>query len=163
MSFRPLLSAALTALAATTLVSCQATDSTRITGLADLPLKTTEAPDMSWQKSPLRANAQYLLYGANTYRQKSSRLGDYYYVDWYDADPTRPVKLVMRYTQARTASQLFTRTIDYPAPREHARTHKAEFFFNGEERKLGGDILTWRMELYVDGKMVDSRQSYLWE
>ncbi len=162
MSFRLLLSAAAATLSMT-LVSCQGTDSTRITGIVDLPLKTTEVPDMSWQKSPLRANAQYLLYGTNTGKQKAARLGDYYYVDWYDADPTRPVQLVMRYTQARTASKLYTRTIDYPAPRKKARSHKAEFSFNGEERKLGGDILTWRMELYVDGKMVDSRQSYLWE
>ncbi len=162
MSLRQLLSVA-TVVSTLTLVSCSGTDTTRITGIADLPLKTTELPDMSWQKSPLRANATYLLYGTNTEKQKTSRIGDYYYVDWYDAEPTRPVKLVMRYTQARTASKLYTRTIDYPAPRDKARTNKAEFFFNGEEHKLGGDILTWRVELYVDGKMVDSRQSYLWE
>ncbi len=160
MSCRLLLSAALSALA---LTACTSTETTRITGMADLPLKTDEVPDMSWQKSPLRANAQYHLYGANSSKQKSSRLGDYYYVNWYDADPTRPVKLTMRYTQARTASKQYTRTIDYPAPREDAGSRKAEFFFNGEERKIGGDILTWRMELYVDDKMVDSRQSYLWE
>ncbi len=162
MSFRLLLSAAAATLAMS-LVSCSGTDASRITGIVDLPLKTTTVPDMSWQQSPLRANAQYLLYGTNTKKQRSTRLGDYYYVDWYDADPTKPVQLVMRYTQALTASKLYTRTIDYPAPRESTGSHKAEFTFNGEERRLGGDILTWRMELYVDGEMVDSRQSYLWE
>ncbi len=162
MSFRLLLSAAAT-LATLTLVSCSGTDATRITSIADLPLKTTVVPGMSWQQSPLRANAKYLLYGTNTTKQKRERLGDYYFVNWYDAEPTRPAQLVMRYTQARTASQLYTRTIDYPAPRKSAGTREAEFFFNGEERRLGGDILTWRIELYVDGKMVDSRQSYLWE
>ncbi len=162
MSFRLLLSAA-AATAVLTLASCSGNATTRITGLVDLPLKDIETPDSSWQKSPLRANSRYLLFGTNTSKQKLARLGDYYYVDWYDADPTRPVQLVMRYTQARTASKLYTRTIDYPAPRKKARAYSAEFFFNGEERKLGGDILTWRMELYVDGKMVDSRQSYLWE
>ncbi len=160
MSFRLLLSAA-AATAATALVSC--TQTTHISGIADLPLKSTQVPDMSWQTSPLRANAQYLLYGTNTERQKAARLGDYYYVNWYDAAPTRPAKLVMRYTQARTASKLFTRTIDYPAPREGRKTRKTEFFFAGEERKHGGDILTWRIELYLDDKLVDSRQSYLWE
>ncbi len=162
MSFRPLLSAA----AAATLLllaSCSQTATTHITNIADLPLKTTEAPGMSWQQSPLRANAKYLLHGTNTKRQKEQRLGDYYFVNWYDADPTLPVQLVMRYTQALTASQLHTRTVDYPAPRTDTGTHKAEFFFNGEERRRGGDILTWRIELLVDGKVVDSRQSYLWE
>ncbi len=159
MSFRLLLSAAAAALA---LASCQ-TATTRIVGMADLPLKTTEVPAMSWQQSPLRANAQYLLYGTNTAKQKADRLGDYYYVEWYDADPTQPVKLVMHYTQARTASKQFTRTLEYPAPREDAGHHKAEFFFNGPERKDGGDILTWKVELYSGGKLMDSRQSYLWE
>ena len=163
MSLRLLLSAALATCAASALVSCSGTEGTHITGMADLPLKTTELPGTSWQQSPLRANAQYLLYGTNTRSQKKDRLGDYYYVSWYDADPTQPVKLVMTYTQARTASQLFTRTIDYPAPRESVGSHKAEFFFNGEERKLGGDILTWKIDLYAEGKLVDSRHSYLWK
>ncbi len=162
MSIRLLLSAA-TATVVLTLVSCQGTKASRITGIVDLPLKTTEVPGTDWQQSPLRANTKYLLFGTNTGKQRMERLGDYYYVDWYDAEPTRPAKLVMRYTQARTASKLYTRTIDYPAPRDKARERSAEFFFTGEERKLGGDILTWRMELYADGKMVDSHQSYLWE
>ncbi len=163
MSFRLLLSAAAASLAALALVSCQGTETSRITSMADLPLKSTKVPDMAWQQSPLRANAQYLLYGTNTAKQKQERIGDYYYVSWYDADPTQPVKLVMTYTQARTASKLFTRTIDYPAPRAKAGSCKAEFFFNGEERRKGGDILTWKVELYVGGKLMDSRQSYLWE
>ncbi len=162
MSFRLLLSAA-AAVTVMALVSCTGTGTTRITGIVDLPLKSTEIPDMSWQQSPMRANTRYLLFNSNTHKQKEARLGDYYYVDWYDADPTQPIKLVMRYTQARTASKLYTRTIDYPAPRDKARTYKTEFFFNGEERKLGGDVLTWRIELYVNGKVVDSHQSYLWE
>ncbi len=162
MSFRLLLSAA-AATAAFSLVSCQQTGWTHITGIADLPLKTTAVPGKAWQQSPLRANSLYLLYGTNTKKQKVDRIGDYYHVRWYDADPTQPVKLVMRYTQARTASEELTHTIDYPAPRESAGSHKAEFFFNGPERKKGGDILTWRIELYSGGKLVDSRQSYLWE
>ncbi len=163
MSLRLLLSATLATAALTSFVSCQQANHTCITGMADLPLKTIDEQETSWQKSPLRANSQYLLYGANTDKQKAERLGDYYYVNWYDADPTQPVRLVMHYTQAQTASKLYTRTIDYPAPREKAASRKAEIFFNGEQRQRGGDILTWRVELYVDGKLVDSRQSYLWE
>ncbi len=162
MSFRlPLFATAAPLVLA--LVSCSGTDTPRITGVVDLPLKTSTTPDMSWEKSPLRANAQYLLYGANTNKQRIARVGDYYYVEWYDAEPSRPAKLVMTYTQALTASKLYTRTIDYAEPRDKARTIKAEFAFNGEERKLGGDILTWRLELFVDGRKVDSCQSYLWE
>ncbi len=160
MRLRLLLSAA-AAVGMLTLASC--TQTTCITSIADLPLKTTAVPPMSWQESPLRANTQYLLYGANTRKEKYDRLGDYYHVNWYDAEPTRPVKLVMQYTQALTASQILTRTIEHKEPRKSSGSRKEEFFFNGEERRKGGDILTWRIELYVDGKLVDSRQSYLWE
>ncbi len=150
------------ALAALVLVSCQ-TQGTRITDMADLPLKSTAVPGMYWQMSPLRANAKYLLYGANTKKQRADRVGDYYYFWWYDAEPQKPVKLVMRYTQARSASEELSRTIEYKEPRDKAREHKATFFFAGPERRRNGDVLTWRTELYVDGELKDSRQSYLWE
>ncbi len=153
----------LSALATLALASCSQTRGTRITDMADLPLKSTELPDMSWQSSPLRANAQYLLYGANTTRQRQDKVGDYYYFRWYDAEPQKRVKLVMHYTQALTASKVLTRTVEYNSPRPRAGEQKATFFFAGPERRSKGDILTWRVELYVDGELKDARQSYLWK
>ena len=35
--------------------------------------------------------------------------------------------------------------------------------FSGEERAKRGDIMTWKVTLYVDGKEVDTLQSFLWE
>ncbi len=153
----------LSSLAALGLSACHQAQVTRITDMADLPLKSTDVPDMDWQLSPLRSNAQYLLYGANTKQQRLDKVGDYYYFWWYDAEPQKPVKLVMRYTQALTASKELTRTVEYKEPRPKAKEHKATFFFAGPERRQKGDVLTWRVELYVDGKLVDSRQSYLWK
>ncbi len=162
MSFRMLLSAA-TAAAALSLSSCSGPDASYIANVVDLPLKTIALPGKDWQQSPLRANATYQLYGTNTKKQKRARLGDYYYVNWYDAEPTKPTQLVMTYTQAKTASQPQVRTIDYSAPRKGKSTIKSEFNFNGAERRRDGDILTWKIELKVDGKVVDAKQSYLWE
>ena len=154
----------LSALAALALPACQQSSrGTRITDMADLPLKSTEIPGMDWQSSPLRANAQYILFDANTRKQRENKVGDYYYFWWYDAEPQKPVKLVMRYTQALTASKELSRTIEYKEPRAKAKEHKATFFFAGPDRRREGDVLTWRVELYVDGKLVDSRQSYLWK
>ena len=134
-----------------------------IVSIADLPLKTVELPRMDWQVSPLRSNAQYVLYGAQSGKEMLSRLGDYYFVQWYDAEPTRPVRLEMLYTQALTASKVLTRSVELKEPRSAPGTRKTPFFFNGKERAEQGDVLSWRINLYVDGQLVDSNQSYLWQ
>lgn len=159
MRFRPLAAAALCVL----LGSCSQQRGTVLLGVEDLPLKSVTLPGMDWQMSPLRANAQYLLYSANTEAERVKRLGDYYYVRWYDAQPEKPVKLLMSYTQALTASRILTREVALDEPRAKAGYRKTEFFFSGPERARRGDILSWKVELYVDGKLCDSRQSYLWK
>lgn len=143
--------------------SCSQVQTTRITGMADLPLKSTELPDDRWQEAPLRANAQYVLYGANSHRERQLRVGDYYFLRWYDAEPQKPVRIEMLYTQALTGADVLTRTVEYKEPREAAGSRKEQFHFSGEERARRGDIMTWRVNLYCDGKLVDSLQSYLWE
>lgn len=139
------------------------TQYTRITDIADLPLKQTSLPGMDWQLSPIRANARYVLHGTNSQKEREERLGDYYYVNWYDAQPSSHVRIVMSYTQALTASRKLSCSVEYKEPRSHAGTRRDRFFFNGAERARRGDILTWRIDLYVDGKLVDSRRSFLWQ
>lgn len=136
---------------------------TRITDLADLPVKSEEAPDFNWATSPLRANAQYILFQANTRGGRRLLKGDYYFLTWYDAEPEKPVRIIMHYTQAATGSEVKTLTVDYKEPRESCGTRREKFFFNGEERQKLGDIMSWRIELYCGGRLADSRQSYLWE
>ncbi len=149
--------------AAALLTACASVQETRITDIADLPVKSHEAPQFSWQNSPLRANAMYVFHDANTQRQRAALVGDYYYVNWDDAEPDKPARLVMRYTQAATGADVKEREVVLAAGRGEPASRKTEFFFNGEERKLKGDIMSWRIELYVDGELKDSRQSYLWE
>lgn len=131
--------------------------------MADLPLKTTDLPGDRWQEAPLRANAQYAMFGANSEKEKKLRVGDYYFLRWYDAEPAKPVKIEMLYTQALTGADVLTRTIEYAEPREDAGHRKDTFHFSGEDRAKRGDVMTWKVNLYCDGKMVDSLQSYLWE
>lgn len=153
----------LSALIVTLLASCSQYQSTCITGMADLPLKTTELPSDRWQEAPLRANAQYAMYGANSEKERELRIGDYYYLRWYDAEPDKPVKIEMLYTQALTGADVLTRTIEYKEARESAGSRKDTFHFSGPERAKRGDVMTWKVNLYCDGKLVDSLQSYLWE
>lgn len=139
------------------------TQVTRITEISDLPLKSTGLPAMDWEQSPLRANAQYVLFDAHSHKQKYERIGDYFFFNWYDAQPEKPVKIVMLYTQARTASELQKRVIEYKEPRKSAGFRKDRLFFIGPQRRKDGDVLSWRMELYCDGVLMDARNSYLWK
>ena len=144
-------------------VSCTQVQTSRLLDMADLPLKTTELPEENWKNAPLRANAQYVLYGANTKAERELRKGDYYFLSWYDAEPQKPARIEMQYTQAITGADVQTRAVEYNEPREEAGSRKERFFFSGEERAKRGDIMTWKVTLYVDGKEVDTLQSFLWE
>ncbi len=152
----------MSALGAVLLAACSTVEKSYIDEVVDLPLKSVSEPSESWKMAPLRANSKYLLYGARTEAEKAGRIGDYYYVRWYDAEPAKPVRLVMRYTQALTASRELTRTVELNEPREDAGRQLTKFFFAGDERKKRGDVLSWRMELYVGGELRDAKQSYLW-
>ena len=105
----------------------------------------------------------YIMHDARTRAQRAGRVGDYYYVRWYDAEPDKPVRLVMRYTQARTGSTVLTSEYVLDAPRAKKGTQTHRFVFNGDVRKRMGDVLSWRIDLYVGGELRDSRQSYLWQ
>lgn len=131
--------------------------------ISDLPLKNTSLPGMGWELSSMRANAQYVLYGANSGKERSARMGDYYYVLWHDAQPSLPARVEMLYTQAGTASKVLERHVDLVRPRRFSGMRKCVFTFNGPQRAKNGDVLSWRINLYSDGKLVDSRHSYLWQ
>lgn len=143
--------------------ACTQVHTTCIMDMADIPLKTEELPNERWQTAPLRANAQYALFGANTKKGRQLRIGDYYFLSWYDAEPQKPVRVEMLYTQALTGADVLTREVVYDEPREEAGPRKEKFHFSGEERAKRGDVMTWKVNLYCDGKLVDSLQSYLWE
>lgn len=151
----------LLALACLGVVSC-GTPRSHFTYIADLPLKELDLPDQSWQRSPLRANAQYILFGAQSGKERKNKLGDYYFVNWYDAFPKQPTSIQMLYTQAGTASQVLTHEVRFDAPRRSRGSRKTVLAFNGIERAKRGDILSWRMNLIVNGQIVDTRRSYLW-
>lgn len=143
--------------------ACVSHQHTHIKEVSDIPLKTTEEPGQDWAAAPLRSHAKYVTFGAKSQKELDQCVGDYYFVTWYDADPSAQVKVLMRYTQASTgADELQTERV-YTKPRASAGTRTERFYFIGEDRKKAGDVLTWRMELYVNGKLVDSRQSYLWQ
>ncbi len=145
------------------LTACSSIRTTDIVDVVDLPLNSTDIPPDSWEHAPLRAHAQYLLFGANTRKQRKAKLGDYYFVNWYDAQPDQSMRLLMSYTQAKTGSKVLHREERLSDPREEAGDRQTTFFFNGEDRAKRGDVLSWKIELFVNDEPVAKRQSYLWE
>lgn len=143
--------------------SCQTYDRTCITEVSDIPLKTADEPGTEWSAAPLRSHAMYVLHGAESQKERESRVGDYYFVTWYDAEPEKPVRVVMHYTQAATGATVLREEKRYSQPRESRASRTERFFFTGAERQKKGDILSWKMEIFVDGKPVDSCTSYLWQ
>lgn len=141
------------------LASCASTGS-HIDKVMDLPLKDNRRPD--WDTGMLRANANYMLFGAVTQQEREDRLGDYYFVTWSDERPDLPARLVFSYTQARTGSRVLESIMEYK-PGRAGGTIREVFAFNGPDRQRDGDILTWKLQLEVNGKVVDSKQSFLWE
>lgn len=137
---------------------------THILDVVDMPLRTESLPAIAaWGQAPLRAHAQYLMYNANSSKERKDSIGDYYYVNWYDAEPNKKVEIVMDYTQQSSGSTLRQRRVELNTPREEPNERQEEFFFRGKERAKRGDVLSWKISLFLEGKLVDSSQSYLWD
>ncbi len=143
--------------------SCSTPTESHIIDVADLPLKSTDMPGDGWAETPLRVHARYMLDHAESRKEKEARRGDYFFVNWYDASPTAHSELRFHYTQAATGSRVLTRRYVYKPSGAQAGRREAEFFFIGEENAKKGNILSWRVELLVDGKLKGSLQSFLWE
>lgn len=109
------------------------TQTVRIVEVADLPVKDVKIHNMDWEVSPLRANYQYVFHGAYSNKARLDRVGDYYFLSWYDAEPDKPVRIVMQYTQAGSASQLRSCSVEYAQPRRSAGYRKINFQFIKEE------------------------------
>lgn len=133
----------------------------RIEYIREVPLKTTTLPaeDVGMHRS----QTTYLLHGAVSHRQRLQRLGQYYFVTWYDAEPDQPATLVMMYRQGKSGSKVLTKSISYPAGRKGG-TQTPVFEFIGDEAKTKGYILAWKLILKDHrGKTVSERHSYLWD
>lgn len=125
----------------------------------EVPLKTADIPEI--ETGLYRAQVTYLLRGALTNKERYDRLGQYYFVTWVDAHPEQAAELVMNYQQAGTGSAVKQKTLALE-PRKGGGTRKDIFRFTGDEYFQLGEILTWRVDLKVDGKLVSTRHSFLW-
>lgn len=132
----------------------------KIERVRDVPIKSVAIP--AFETGLHRAQITYVMRGALTHEEMEARLGEYYYVTWYDAHPELPAQLVMRCQTGETGATVHTKTINMPAPRKSGGSQKTVFSFIGDEYKKLGSLLTWRVDLKVNGKIVSTKRSFLW-
>lgn len=115
----------------------------------------------------VRGDQQKRLYGAVSLKEHEARLGQYYEVRWnlrgkeqLTAGSRNGALIIFRYRQAATASQLKLITKRYPVG---VTNGKIDFQIIGNDYKEHGRVLAWKAELVLNGRVIESKQSFLWK
>lgn len=109
----------------------------------------------------LRGEQWYRFHGAVTAEERRNRLGHYYGVAWRGPEELErlPVRLVFKYRQAATGSEVRQREVSAPA----GFRGKTELQITGPGYLKGGRVVSWHLSYYRGDQLVETRQSYLWE
>ena len=145
-------------LAALLLASCAGPEKTLVVRqfqLRDQDVKNYEEPSVRMEK--LRR-----LHGAVSMAERREKLGQYYTMLWSDPGGTSQgeVEVTFEYQQGRTASLVKRMVKKFPASDMQG---KAEFAVIGQNYFQNGRVTTWRATLKRGGRVIDSKQSYLWQ
>ncbi len=100
------------------------------------------------------------LSGAVSMEERRSRLGQYYTMSWNDAARAGEVSVIFQYQQGATASLVKRMVRNFPAADSCG---KAEFAIIGDDYFKNGRVLAWKATLQRGGKIIATRQSYLWQ
>jgi hypothetical protein len=101
----------------------------------------------------------YRMYGAITALDQHQRFGNYFDFFW-QARRTADVRVRLEYRQENLHAFVQAREVSYPRARGH---YKTEFAIIGDDFFDDGRVISWRAALIVDGRIVATRRSYLWE
>lgn len=101
----------------------------------------------------------YHLYGATTALDQHQRYGNYYTFFWR-AQRQAAVTVRLEYRQDKLHALVQAREVRYA----HARgKHETKFAIIGDDFFDDGRVIAWRVSLVVDGRIVATKRSYLWE
>ena len=101
------------------------------------------------------------LYGAISLEERKQKLGQYYTILWSLPDSTASAReIIFRYQQGGSGSRVKTMTRNLP---QGTSDGKEEFGIIGDDYFNNGRVLAWKTDLLVDGAIIASEQSYLWE
>lgn len=110
----------------------------------------------------IRAEKNRALYGAVSMEERKQRLGQYYTVLWNDhaGAGNGEVEVVFEFQQGGSGSMIKKRSHRFAAGDS---TGKAVFSVIGDDYFKGGKVLTWKISLMRGGRVLATKQSYLWE
>lgn len=102
------------------------------------------------------------LRGAVSLEERRERLGQYYTLIWNDTQGMGQgeVQVMLQYQQGATASLVKRMARNYPAATAEGKT---EFAVIGDDYFKNGKVLAWKATLTRGGKVIATRQSYLWQ
>ena len=101
----------------------------------------------------------YRAYGAITSLDVRQRLGNYYTIFWR-ARRRADVTVRFEYRQEKLHALAQAREVIYP---DAHGTNKTLFAIVGDDFSNDGRVIAWRASLIVDGRIVATKRSYLWE
>lgn len=145
-------------LALTGLASCAS--SSRIeSGITRVKIYRLDPQEVPSAAEPAIAFEQkHFLYGAVSDADREARRGSYYTVFFRTPDRTTPVHAKFEYRQAATGFRVFTQEATVQPRKGHVRFNVA-----GEDYRLRGRLLGWRVILSQGGQVLGERKSFLWE
>lgn len=110
----------------------------------------------------VRMEKERHLRGAVSMSERAAKLGQYYTLLWNDADGVGAgeVRVVLEYLQGNSGSRVKRMERTFPAS---AASGRAEFGVVGEDYKKNGRVLAWKATVSRGGRVLASRQSYLWQ
>ena len=101
----------------------------------------------------------YRLFGAITALDQRQRFGNYFNLFWR-AKRAADVRVRLEYRQEKLHAFVQAREVPYPHALGH---HRTEFSIIGDDFIDDGRVIAWRVSLIVDGRIVATTRSYLWE
>jgi hypothetical protein len=101
----------------------------------------------------------YRLHGAVTALDQRQRFGTYFDFFWR-ARRDAEVRVRLEYRQEKLHAFVQAREARYPHARGH---HQTEFAIVGDDFFDDGRVIAWRVSLIVEGRVVATKHSYLWE
>lgn len=110
----------------------------------------------------IRMEKERRLRGAVSMAERKERLGQYYTLLWSHPEGVGQgsVEVVFQYQQGATASRIKRMEKNFPAS---CGRGTAEFAVIGKNYFEGGRVLAWKATVRRGGKVISSRQSYLWQ
>jgi len=102
---------------------------------------------------------KYFDHGAVTQAQIASRKGHYYIVNWATDGPAEPLTLRFDYRQKNTRDKVNTVEIPY---QQAKGSMKGTFSVTGDSYTTDGDVISWRISVVRNGKIIAQKKSFVW-